>query len=321
MALGATFALFAVVGVGIASAQTTPAGAATTSSTASSTTVAQATPAPKPPALPLVVFHLTPIATWMVGGSDVARPPSKGGTTGNYQYVEPLANLGYGAQINVTRHWYLNYVHSYIDQNIAKVTTEPYQVLNNDRTDDASLNYVVNPSLSFAGGWHERVRQCCGNNAPASAANQTAYHYNYLQVAGHTGPGSKYFGKILNVTVQGQDIPHNTTPIIKDIHSEGNKTHVTATGNVTLPIGDPKTSTFAGFFTYLNQFDYFLNSPIMYLYNEADYGFIKKFSPWVTLTATNSNLYQHLQGYPYKIPDTINRNRLIVTLDIAIPYY
>jgi hypothetical protein len=320
MTLGATFALSAVLGVGIASAQTTPSGATTSTTQSSSTTVAQATPAPKP-AIPLVVLHITPISTWMVGGADRARPPADGGTTGNYQYAEPIVNLGYGAQINVTHHWNLNYVHSYIDQNNGAVTGHPYQVLNNDRTDDASLNYVVNPFLTFSGGWHERVRMCCDNNSPAGVAEQSAYHYDYLQVAGHTGPGSKNFGKILNVTVQGQYIPHNTTPIIKGLVSEGNKTHVTATGNITMPIGDPETSTFAGFVTYLNQFDYYLNSPIMYLYNQMDYGFIKKFSPWVTLTATNSNLYQHQQGYPYKIPDTLNRNKLIVTLDVAIPYY
>ncbi len=99
------------------------------------------------------------------------------------------------------------------------------------------------------------------------------------------------------------------------------KFHVTYTGNITYPIGNPKTSTFAVFGTYLNNFDYFENSPIQYLYNEADYGIKKEFSKYVTLTVTNSNLYQHLAGYPFILPNTINRDKLIGTLDIAIPAF
>jgi hypothetical protein len=334
----AALVLGAVAATGIASAQTVPAGS-------QSTTVAQAVqPTPKaklPAKKPIVIFHLTPMATYNVGGADLPRPTyscSGGncGATGNYQFVEPVSHLGYGAQIFITPKWSLNYSHSYVDQNLGTITNvhgaTTYQVLNDDRTDDASLNYLMG-QFAVSGGWHERVRMCCGNNAPQSAALQTAYHYDYLQIGTRVGPGSKYFGRLVGLTVQDAYIPHpdnffkanpDCVGAVCDTHpaefqAEGNKTHVTFTGNVTVPLS--RNSSFAFFGTYINNWDYFLNSPVMYLYNQVDYGFVKKFSPYVSLTVDNSNLYQHQQGYPFVLPNTINRNKLLMTLDIGLPVY
>jgi hypothetical protein len=39
----------------------------------------------------------------------------------------------------------------------------------------------------------------------------------------------------------------------------------------------------------------------------------------VTLTLYDSNLYQHHEGYPYTNDDTINRNKIIMILDVALP--
>jgi hypothetical protein len=336
----AALVLSAVAATGIASAQTVPAGT-------QSTTVAQAvqpTPAAKavPAKKPIVVFHLTPTATYNVGSADLPRPTNvcsggNCGPSGNYQFAEPVAHLGYGAQIFLTKRLNLNYTHGYVDQNLGTVTSAAgkttYQVLNDDRTDDAALNYTMG-QFTLSGGWHERVRMCCGNNAPESAALQTAYHYDYLQLGTRVGPNSKYFGRLFGLTVQDAYIPHvdgfykanpacvgalcSTPPY--EFAAEGNKTKITYTGNVTVPVGG-RNSSFALFGTYLNNWDYFDNSPIMYIYNQVDFGFTKKFSPWVSFTANDSNLYQHQQGYPFVLPNTINRNKLIVTLDIGLPVY
>jgi hypothetical protein len=344
-ALSATFVFGAVAGFGIASAQTTPAG--TTTTTGASATVAQNSEAPaekpKPkPHAPFFIVHITPQATYNVGGADLPRPTSLGGPTGNYEFASPAVNLGYGININLAKNLTLNYAHSYVNQNLGTVTNYKgntiYAVFNNDRVDDASLAYTLH-GFVIAGGWHERVRQCCGNPPQQSDAGQTAYHYEYLQVGKRFGPGSKYFGPLFGLTVQGAYEPHlasaayypnpaclgyataaqcATPPY--EIPAEGNKFHLTYIANVTAPIGG-KASSFALFGTYLDNWDYFNNAPIMYLYNEADYGFIKKFSPFVALTVMNSNLYEHHEGYPFVNPNTINRNKLLMTLDVAVPFY
>lgn len=278
------------------------------------------------------------MATYMVGSSDLPRPSYScaGGTcgaNGNYQFADPIVHLNYGIVIPLANKLTLSYAHSYINQNLGRVTTitnaYTYQVLNDDRVDDVGLNYTSG-QVALSGGWHQRVRMCCGNSAPGDAANQTAYHYLYFQGGIREGASSKYFGKMFGLTLQEAFVPHNTTPYFTSpncangaascpIASEGDKWKFTYTPNVTIPIGNPKTSTFAVFGTYLNNWDYFLNAPIMYLYNEADYGFIVKFPPVFTLTVNNSNLYQYHQSNPFYYPNTINRNKLIVVLDAALP--
>lgn len=335
----ATFVLAGVSGIGIASAQTVPAAPGASTQVAQTQSPAEL-PKPKPRKV-FAVLHITPVATYNVGGADLPRPAALGGATGNFQYADPAVNLGYGANINIAPHWTLNFVHGFVNQNLGTVTNYAgetvYQVFNNDRTDDASLGYALG-KFSLSAGWHERVRMCCANG-PENGASETTYHYWYAQAATRFGPGSKYFGGLFGLTVQGAYEPHvasqayyanpaclayatkaqcATPPF--EIPGEGNKFHYLFAGNVTIPIGG-RNSSFAIFGTYLNNWDYYNNSPIMYLYNEADYGFIKKFSPWVTLTATNSNLYQHQEGYPFVLPNVINRNKLIVSLDVALPVY
>jgi len=349
--------------VGIASAQTTPPASTSTttndyasatsgtstSETPTGSTVAQA-PAKKkdPPKKPFITLHLTPMATYNVGGADLPRPTYEcsGGTcgpNGNYEFADPATNLGYGANINLAPRWTLNYVHSYVNQNIGTVTNykgvTTYQQFNNDRTDDANLGYLLG-HVALAAGWHERVRQCCGNPPKQSDAGQTAYHYWYIQGTEGFGPGSKYFGKMFSLTLQGAYEPHvpsapyyanpaclayataaecKTPPY--EIPGEGNKFHGLYNVHFATPIGG-KTSPFGVYAQYLNNWDYFDNQPIMFLYNEVDYGFIYKFSPLVTLSAMNSNLYQHQNaGYPFVIPNTVNRNKLYMTLDFALPVY
>lgn len=336
-ALVASIVLAGISGFGIASAQTQPA--------TSSTTVAQTAPAPakKPP---LVIFHVQAMSTYNVGSSDLALPGQycttvgDCGATGQYQFAAPVTHFNYGAQININKHWYLNYLHNYIDQNIGRVgvpakycpnlpctsanetihSPYTYQKLNDDRVDDASLNYNDGIVLTSI-GWHQRVRQCCGNPVNSGLPNQVAWHEIYLGESARLGPNSKYFGRLYGIGFQEQYIPHNTSPIISGHVTEGSKTHIQFYPNITLPVGNPHTSTFAVTGSYTNNFDYFLNSPIMYLYNQVDYGVIKKFPPYVTLTIINSNLYQFHEGYPYTNSDTINRNKLLMTLDVALPAF
>lgn len=287
------------------------------------------------------------MATYNIGGADLPRPSYQcaGGTcgpNGNYEFANPATNLGYGVNINLAPRWTLNYVHSYVNQNLGTVTNyagvTTYQQFNNDRTDDANIGYQLGP-VALAGGWHERVRQCCGNPPQQSDAGQTAYHYWYLQGTEGFGPGSKYFGKMFTLTLQAAYEPHvpsaayyanpaclayataaecKTPPY--EIPGEGNKFHGLYNIRFATPIGG-KTSSFGVFAQYLNNWDYFDNAPIMYLYNEMDYGASYKFSPFITLTATNSNLYQHPSGYPFVVPNTINRDKLYMTLDFALPVY
>jgi hypothetical protein len=290
------------------------------------------------------------MSTWNIGSSDLALPSvycattQDCGATGQYQFADPVVHLNYGAQINFNRHWYIYYLHNYIDQNIGRVAvptkvcgslpctaakefTEPYlyQKLNDDRVDDASLNYLAG-ALTVSGGWHERVRMCCGNPVTPSLANQVAWHDIYFQLAARAGPNSRYFGKLFGLTVQEEWIPHNTTsvfkttgPVVEVVPEAGSITHTMVTPNLTYPIGEPRTSTFAVFTQYLNNFDYFLNAPVPYLYNQVDFGIIKKWPPMFTLTVTDSNLYEHHEGYPYTNADTINRNKLIMVFDVALP--
>jgi len=307
-----------ITGVGIASAQTTSGGAASGAD-------AVASPAPKPkPKKLLAVLHLQPQMTFNTGSSDLPNPA---GATGNFEYAGGTLRLNYGAQVFLGKKLFINYAHFYINQNLGRVTNKAggyvYQVFNDDRVDDVSLDMPIGPVLA-AVGFHQRVRQCCGN-PPQNAAGAVAYHLFYVQGATRFGPNSKYFGKLVGLTLNLADIPHNAAQTFTDpstggaIPSEGNKLKLTYTGNITLPIGNPKTSTFAAFLTYLNNYDYFNNAPFMYLYNQTDFGFIKKFSSDVTLQATDSNLYQHQQGFPFVLPNTINRAKLLVTLDYAIP--
>jgi len=288
------------------------------------------------------------MATYNIGSGDLPRPSyvcSGGncGPTGNYEYANPATNLGYGVNINLAPRWTLNYVHSYVNQNLGTVTNykgaPTYAVFNNDRTDDANVGYLLGP-VALAAGWHQRVRQCCGNPPLQSDAGQTAYHYWYVQGSEGFGPGSKYFGRMFSLTLQAAYEPHvpsaayyanpaclgyatpaecATPPY--EIPGEGNKWHGLYNIHFATPIGG-KTSGFGFVAQYLNNWDYFDNAPIMYLYNEMDYGIIYKFSPLVTLSVANSNLYQHQNaGYPFVIPNTINRNKLYMTLDFAVPVY
>jgi hypothetical protein len=272
------------------------------------------------------------------------------GATGQYAYADPVTHLTYGANVYLGK-WTLNYAHSYIDQNIGRVgtgadATYTYQKLNDDYTDDASLSTTFWGQLGFAVGWHQRVRMCCGNDPNKSLTDvpigpQTMWHDLYLQQTDRWGPNSKYFGKLIGLQVQEQFFPHNNpTHASCDLGGSGlgacssgfdavtsfvpyeyNKWHVQVWPNITFPVGG-RDSTFALFTTYTNNVDYFLSSPIWYLYNQIDYGFIKKFPPYFTLTVTNSNLYQFKSaGYPYWNGDTINRNKLILQIDAALPFY
>jgi len=348
-ALVASIVLAGISGFGIASAQTQPA--------TSSTTVAQTAPAPAKKR-PLVILHVGAMSTYNVGSSDLALPGQycttvgDCGATGQYQFASPITHFDYGAQININKHWYLNYVHNYIDQNIGRVGvpstvcaapgpciakgaakntfTIPYtyQKLNDDHVDDVSLNYNDGIVLTSI-GWHQRQRMCCGNPVSSGLPNQVEWHDIYLGESARFGPNSKYFGRLFGLGFQEQYIPHSTSPSFDAsaditgkkvaVASEGAKTHIQFFPNITLPVGNPHASTFALTGSYTNNFDYFLNSPIMYLYNQVDYGVIKKFPPYVTLSIINSNLYQEHSGYPYIGSDVINRNKLIMTLDIALP--
>jgi len=357
--LGAALVLCTATGVGIASAQTTPATPATASP--ATDTVAQGNPNNptnpqyRPPTNKpaFIILHLQAMGTWNIGSSDLPLPnvycasTQDCGASGQYQFADPVIHFNYGAQINLSKKWYLFYLHNYIDQNIGRVavptsvcgslpcnTAGPaknsftipytYQKLNDDRVDDASLNFLSG-TIIVSGGWHQRVRMCCGNPTSPTLANQVAWHDIYFQLATRVGPNTKYFGRLLGLTVQEQWIPHNTTSVFKNspaaqvVPEAGSITHTTVTVNGGIPIGDFRSSTFAVYAQYLNNFDYFLNSPVPYLYNQVDFGFIKKWPPYFTLTATDSNLYEHHEGYPYSNADTINRNKLIMTLDYALP--
>jgi len=346
--LGAALVL-AVAGAGIASAQTAPSATTTTSiaGTGKRVTVAQAPESKPKPRKPLIIIHVGSQSTFNVGSSDLPRPNyycSAGscGATGNWEFVDPITHLTYGANIPLGK-FSLNYAHGYVNQNIGRVAIPAtygtshspytYQSLNDDRTDDASLSTTWH-AIALAIGWHQRVRMCCGSiynggYVPGGTNTlPTAEHWWYLNEGTRVGPGSKYFGKLFGLTVGEQMIPHNGTtvpcieahPYASCVPYGGTKLHVQFTPNLTVPIGG-KTSSFALFGTYTNNFDYFVNSPIQYLYNEVDYGFHKKWPPYVTLTVTNSNLYQIHSGYPYDNADTINRNKLLVTLDVALPFY
>ncbi len=359
--------------VGIASAQTAPSATTTSSDnastgTASTTTLSTATdtvaqgnpnnptnpqyrPLPKPA---FIVIHLQAMGTWNIGSSDLPLPSAYCATTqdcgpsGQYQYANPVVHFNYGAQINLSKKWYLFYLHNYIDQNIGRVginstvcSTLPcntagaaknsftipytYQKLNDDRVDDASLNYLAG-TVIVSGGWHQRVRMCCGNPVTPSLANQVAWHDIYFQLGTRVGPNTKYFGRLLGITVQEEYIPHNTTPNAFKASPSGaieptlgSLMHTMVTVNGGVPVGDPRTSTLAVYAQYLNNFDYFMNAPIPYYYNQVDVGLIKKWLPYLTLTVTDSNLYQHHSGYPYSNADVINRNKLLMTLDYALP--
>ncbi|MGA7570807.1 MAG: hypothetical protein WBG27_13455 [Candidatus Aquilonibacter sp.] len=363
ISLGAALVLFTAAFVGIASAQTTPPATATSTTTTTSTNttttdatrpyLAQSQAAPKPkPKTPFLVIHVGGMSTWNIGSSDLAQPSvycattQDCGATGQYQFADPVVHFDYGVQINLAKHFWLSYSHNYIDQNIGRVAipskvcsslpctaakefTIPYtyQKLNDDRVDDASLNYLLG-AVTVSGGWHQRTRMCCGNPTPSDAANQVYWHDVYFQLAARAGPNSKYFGRLAGLTIQEEYIAHNTNAVFSATSNTGAKTaftsfgslyHTTFTPNLTYPIGDPRSSTFAVFAQYLNNFDYFMNAPIPYLYNEVDFGIIKKWPPMFTLVVTESNLYQHHSQYPYTGQDTINRNKLIMVLDMALP--
>jgi len=322
---------FLIIAAGNASAQTPPAA------TPAPSAAPQAAPAASAPKKPIAVIHFSPQDTSMVGSSDVPVPIAEGGATGNHQYNTATFRPGYAAQI-YSGNVFASYTRLYVDQNNGRVTSlgNDYVYPNRiyDRVDDASLNVSIDSIIASA-GFHQRVRQCCGNN-PGAEANPTAYHYLYVQGATRLGPNSRRFGRLFGLTLQAADAPHNTSPFFASpyctgsksecltpafgaIPSQGNKVKITYTGNVTYPIGNPHTSSFALFATYFNDWDYFANSPIMYLYNRTDIGFIKKISPAITLTVNDSNEYQYHQIFQYVYPNTINRNKLIATLDFAVP--
>jgi hypothetical protein len=360
LSLGAALVLFTTAVVGIASAQTTSPATATSTATDTTTTPAQpyvaqaggkaGVPSSPVPKSPFIIVHVGAMSTWNAGGSDLGLPSvycattQDCGQTGQYQTSDPIVHFDYGAQINLAKHLYINYAHNYIDQNIGRVAvpskvcaslpctaakefTIPYtyQKLNDDRVDDASLNYLSG-AVTISGGWHQRVRMCCGNPVTPSLASQVAWHDIYFQLAARAGPNSKYFGRLAGLTVQEEYIPHNTLsvfkttgPVVEVVPNAGSLYHTMVTPNITYPIGDPRTSTFATYVTYLNNFDYFMNAPIPYLYNQVDFGIIKKWPPMFTLTLYDSNLYQHHEGYPYTNSDTINRNKIIMIFDVALP--
>ena len=291
------------------------------------------------------------MSTWNSGSSDLALPSvycattQDCGATGQYQFADPIVHFDYGVQINLIKHLCLSYSHNYIDQNIKRVAvpeglqelalhrrqefTIPYtyQKLNDDRVDDASLNYLSG-AVTISGGWHQRRRMCCGNPTPSDAANQVYWHDVYFQLAARAGPNSKYFGRLAGLTIQEEYIAHNTNSVFSATSNTGAKKRsralaacTTRCSRRTSPIRSVirESSTFAVFAQYLNNFDYFMNAPIPYLYNEVDFGIIKKWPPMFTLTVTDSNLYQHHSQYPYTGQDTINRNKLIMVLDVGTP--
>lgn len=220
--LGAALVLCTATGVGIASAQTTPATPATASP--ATDTVAQGNPNNptnpqyRPPTNKpaFIILHLQAMGTWNIGSSDLPLPnvycasTQDCGASGQYQFADPVIHFNYGAQINLSKKWYLFYLHNYIDQNIGRVavptsvcgslpcnTAGPaknsftipytYQKLNDDRVDDASLNFLSG-TIIVSGGWHQRVRMCCGNPTSPTLANQVAWHDIYFQLATRVGP-------------------------------------------------------------------------------------------------------------------------------------
>jgi hypothetical protein len=320
--------MFVLAGVGIASAQTTTAST-------NSSTVAQA-PAPKkdPPKHPIAIVHITPQWTFMLGSSDLPRPDNVcgGGTcgqAGNFAYAQGQTRLGYGVNFILTPKVTLNYVHNYINQTLGRVTTATgaysYQVFNDDRVDDINLAFPIS-GVGIAVGYHQRVRMCCGN--AGGAANGNIENWWYAQATKRFIGNSKYFGPLIGITANASYIPHPACSPTAGSNGckpalgldGGNKIKWTGAFNVTYPVGG-RNSSFGLFGTYTNSWDYFWNQPGFFLYNEADYGFIKKFGANETLFVMNSNLYQHPQGFPFVAPNTINRDKLLISMHFALPVY
>jgi hypothetical protein len=336
--------ILALTGVGIASAQTT-------------TTSTMNVPKKDPPKKPWLIIHVTPQWKYMLGQSDLPRPdsvcskfgtPLTGGTcgqAGSYEYADGQTRLGYGANINLGTGLSLNYTHSYIDQTIGRVTTVTnaytYQAFNDDRVDDGNLAYAIPHfyGISVAFGYHQRVRMCCGNK-PGSA-NKNWYESWYGRLTDRVGPNSKYFGRLVGLTAQADWIPHDNNytgaayfaspyctlsaaecllPQNGAIANGGDKLKWTGTFNITYPLLNPK-SPFALYGQYFNDWDYYYNSPIMYLYNNVQIGFIYHYNSIMTIQADDTNLYQHHEGYPYVFPNTINRDRLDLSVDFAAPFF
>ena len=162
---------FLIIAAGNASAQTPPAA------TPAPSAAPQAAPAASAPKKPIAVIHFSPQDTSMVGSSDVPVPIAEGGATGNHQYNTATFRPGYAAQI-YSGNVFASYTRLYVDQNNGRVTSlgNDYVYPNRiyDRVDDASLNVSIDSIIASA-GFHQRVRQCCGNN-PGAEANPTAYH-------------------------------------------------------------------------------------------------------------------------------------------------
>jgi hypothetical protein len=264
-----------------------------------------------------------------------------------------VLNLGRGVSFNYTH----SYVDQTIGR-VTNVHNEfVYQQWNDDRVDDANLAYAIpNIATSVAIGWHSRIRQCCGNGAGEEDKNE--WESYYFRITGRLlGPTSRYFGKLIGLTGQADWIPHDNQTVCSNlpastyknmgcasgnayfsspyctkkpsslcflpqngaIPNAGNLVHGTGTFNITYPVGGPE-SPFAVFGTYFNDWDYYLNSPIPYLYNREDFGFIWKYKSWVTITAADSNLYQHIgASFPYVFPNVVNRNRLDLSVDLSYP--
>jgi hypothetical protein len=349
--------IFVLAGAGIATAQTAPG---------SSSTVAQTTPQKKdPPKKPWITVHLTPQWKYMLGTSDLPRPNTicsggSCGATGNYLYAQGQTRLGYGFNASLGGALTLNYSHYYVDQTIGRVTNAAneyvYQVFNDDRYDQVDLIYPV-AGVALDLGYRQRVRQCCGNLA--GQANKNQWHEYYFQATDRfLGPKSKYFGKLIGITIKPAWIPHDNQLVCGNLPAKtydamgcasgnayfsnpactlkpaslcflpqngafpnsGDKWHVLGLFNITYPVGGPK-SPFAVYGQYFNDYDYFLNAPGMFLYNRVDFGWIYHLGTFMTLSMTDTNLCQHKTGFPFVYPNTVNRNRLDLSADIALPVY
>ena len=210
-----------------------------------------------------------------------------------------------------------------VDHAAARVTNYAgkyaYPDVGYDAFNNVHLSYPVGLALVSA-GYQQRVQQCCPSSHTSQAAPDT-YFYWYVQADMHFGPNSQ-LGPRYELTLQDAQIPHATNPRFPDpnypaasehfIASGGPKNKLTYAATITVPFD--RDQRIGGFVTATNSWDYFQSSPIMYLYDEINYGVTGIVTRHVTLNVSLQNVEQYHQPFPYAEPNTINRHTLVTQL-------
>lgn len=196
-----------------------------------------------------------------------------------------------------------------------------------------SINDIVNefrvgysrPNIGLTMGTNYRYRVCCPNAAQQGNETPTDWHATYLQLNLISNPIKALNGTTFKLTAhQTYNLWHNSKAFQASEAANGLPVNGGTARfpfwygiNANVPISNGfSVYGFMGF----GEFDYFNNSVSPFMYDLADYGFVKSINKYLTFIVSVDTLsQQHLErGNPFLPPNGLHRSYIATALDIHL---